>query len=63
MARPTEYHHPRVQVLIRLVPADLLILKTEARHLGISVNRLIERAVQDWIVREAGEGQSVREAS
>lgn len=55
MGRPTEYDTPRIQVLVRFVPADLLIVKTEARHLGISVNRLIERAVQDWIVREAGE--------
>lgn len=54
MARPTEYETPRVQVLVRLVPRDLLLVKAEARHLGISVNRLIERAVQDWIVREAG---------
>ena len=42
-------------MLVRFVPADLLVVKTEARHLGISVNRLIERAVQDWIVREAGD--------
>jgi hypothetical protein len=55
MARPTEYETPRIQVLVRFVPADLLVVKTEARHLGISVNRLIERAVQDWIVREAGD--------
>lgn len=54
MGRPTEYHTPRVQVLIRLTPTDLLTIKTESRHLGISVNRLIERAVQDWIIREAG---------
>jgi hypothetical protein len=55
MGRPTEYETPRIQVLVRFVPADLLIVKTEARHLGISVNRLIERAVQDWIIREAGD--------
>jgi hypothetical protein len=55
MGRPTEYETPRIQVLVRFVPADLLVVKTEARHLGISVNRVIERAVQDWIMREAGE--------
>ena len=55
MARPTEYATPRVQVLVRLTPTDLLHAKVEARHLGISVNRLIERALQDWLVREAGE--------
>jgi predicted DNA binding CopG/RHH family protein len=54
MARLVEYTTPRVQVLIRLQPRDLLIVKTEARHLGISVNRLIERAIQDWIARDAG---------
>jgi predicted DNA binding CopG/RHH family protein len=61
MARPTEYETPRVQVLIRLVPPDLLVIKTEARHLGISVNRLIERAIQDWILREAGADQDTTE--
>ena len=55
MPRPTEYPGPRVQTLIRLQPQDLLTLKVEARHLGISLNRLIERAIQDWIIREAGE--------
>lgn len=45
---------PRVQVLIRLAPADLVALKVEARHLGISLNRLVERACQDWLIREAG---------
>ena len=55
MGRPTEYETPRIQVLVRFVPTDLLLVKAEARHLGISVNRLIERAVQDWIIREAGE--------
>jgi hypothetical protein len=55
MGRPTEYETPRIQVLVRFVPADLLLVKAEARHLGISVNRLIERAVQDWIIREAGD--------
>lgn len=54
MGRKTEYPTPRVQVLLRLTPADLLTLKVEARHLGISLNRLIERALQDWILREAG---------
>jgi hypothetical protein len=57
MGRPTEYETPRIQVLVRLIPADLLIVKTEARHLGISLNRVIERAIQDWIMREAGETQ------
>ena len=55
MGRPTEYETPRIQVLVRFVPTDLLLVKAEARHLGISVNRLIERAVQDWIIREACE--------
>jgi hypothetical protein len=55
MGRPTEYKTPRIQVLVRFVPRDLLLVKAEATHLGISVNRLIERAVQDWIIREAGE--------
>ena len=54
MGRPTEYQVPRVQVLIRLAPADLVALKVEARHLGISLNRLVERACQDWLIREAG---------
>lgn len=55
MARLLEYPTPRVQVVIRLKPTDLLHLKAEARHLHISFNRLIERAVTDWIIREAGE--------
>jgi predicted HicB family RNase H-like nuclease len=55
MGRPAEYETPRIQVLVRFVPNDLLLVKAEARHLGISLNRLIERAVQDWIIREAGE--------
>lgn len=55
MGRPTEYETPRIQVLVRFVPRDLLLVKAEAGYLGISVNRLIERAVQDWIIREAGE--------
>jgi hypothetical protein len=59
MGRPTEYETPRIQVLVRFVPRDLLLVKAEARHLGISLNRLIERAVQDWIIREAGETDSL----
>lgn len=55
MARLLEYPKPRAQVHIRLTLSDLLTIKVEARHLKISVNRLIERAVHDWIIREAGE--------
>lgn len=54
MARRLEYPTPRVGVFIRLKPTDILTLKAEARHLRISFNRLIERAVTDWIIREAG---------
>jgi len=54
MTRRLEYPTPRVQVLIRLTPKDLLTLKTEARHLHLSVNRVIEQAVHDWVIREAG---------
>lgn len=55
MPRPTEYPQPRIGIFLRIQPADLLVVKREARHLGISVNRLIEQAVQDWITREAGQ--------
>ena len=53
--RPTIYHRPRLQTTLRFQTHDWLRVKQEAATRHISVNRLIEIAVQDWLIREAGQ--------
>jgi predicted HicB family RNase H-like nuclease len=47
------YETPRLQTCLRFQPRDWITIKQEAATRRISVNRLVEIAVQDWIMREA----------